>query len=217
MVVNSDDKGAGEPTPTPEEQSAKLLEVLTSIGDRFMSLEQDIKDLKAGKDPPSTPDIASLLAELGKEGGKKGSEPKPDDVDLEGVSNTELANIVYQKIQETLIQPIIDRLETQRMKDEIKDCEQKYPDFWDFKKEIWAEGTKNPSLSVEQAYIIVKARSSKQEGAKKGEVGKGGEKPPQVFGEKKGLASSSAKKGEPKTVKEAALQAFEEVFKEEQK
>lgn len=214
MAVEGEVK-PGEAKPGEEgDQSAELLKILTNIGDRFLAIEEKLKLLPGEGDKGSATDIAALLAELEKGKGKpKGEE---EEIDLEGVTNTELANILYDTVQKKLIQPIIERLEVMRMKGEIRECETKYPDFWDFKKDIWAEGSKNPSLTVEQAYIIVKNRSSGKKEEKKGEEKKAEEvKKPPIFGEKPGVTSSSTRKGEPKTIKEAAEQAFVEVFKEE--
>jgi hypothetical protein len=102
---------------------------------------------------------------------------------------------------------------------EIDKCESKYDDFWEYEEDIRRIAMENPSLSIEKAYKLAKLEKGGEEGKGRGKeseervsrIQKILNLPPAVpRGEKPGTVPSSTKAGEVKSLREAALKAWEE-------
>lgn len=231
--MNPEQKTAAVPPITPAKSETPdpntlLLEAITS-------LTQEVKTLKsapaASAPVPETPlrdDPFALLEDLeakaptppaqtGRDASVK--EPDWDSMTARQIVHTVL-NVVEQQIIPKAQQPLIDRVELVRLSNEIdkiteaKDSEGKpmYPDFWDFKKEIFEIGSRNPSLTVKEAYLLAKgnkAPAKKEEKAPPVPKPKDNEEPP--FSSRPGATSRSLKEGGPVSVKLAAERAFDEI------
>jgi hypothetical protein len=77
--------------------------------------------------------------------------PAPEDIDK--MSNRQL----LQYLQENMAGPILTSVMTLAVKEEMRECQNKYPDFSDFKADIHRIASENTQLSLEQAYHLAKS------------------------------------------------------------
>jgi len=132
------------------------------------------------------------------------------EIDFSSMSQKDVVDFVAA----TFFQPLAVALETMRIKNEIREVEREYKDaeikFKDVKDEVKDLCLKHPKMSVEEAYLQVVA--TKKKDILRGEQKKTQEPPKS---EKGGISSAAAKKEESfKTIKEAAMKAYEELVKE---
>jgi len=164
--------------------------------------------------------MEELLDQLDKTKAEEGKqEEKP--FNPETASMTETVNYIFQTIYDKYVQPLIQRTETLRVKMEVAEARQKYPDFDEYREQVYQIGSAQPTLTVEQAYLLAKGQAAKaatqtqkEESTKKEESG--GETTPKPgvspVAEKGGPQRAAAKEGQVLTLKEAATKAFEEVM-----
>ena len=202
-----------------EQVTPDLGQILQGIGESLKGFAERLDRLEkpsGGIEKFGITDPEQLLAELDR--GKPRGKEEEEEVDWETLGvRPEAVNFILSVVQDQLIKPLDVKIELVKVKEQIRDCEKKYEDFWDYKKEIYAIGSANPQLTVEQAYLL--ARTSKAKTSEKGEEKKEEKKEetkPQVlpFGEKPGVKKSSAVKGEPADLKGAAQRAVEEALGE---
>ena len=111
------------------------------------------------------------------------------------------------------------------MKDEIKELRKELgenDDFDDLREEIYAVASKNPNLSIKQAYRLAKKESSpkrKDSGDDDEPEGKSRKRdallhlPPRIHSERPTHARGATDKGAPETRAEAANLAYEDLEK----
>lgn len=164
------------------------------------------------------------LAEEGRRGeAKLGKVEKIEEVDWEALSNKELVDRIVGSVNEAGL-GLVTKIETLKVLREINKGEAKHKDFWEYEKDIRKIASENPTLSIEDAYQLAKAKKGDGKEEKKGEeVKEVGAKttrtekllnlPPR--GEKPGVVSSSTKSGQTKTLREAADRAWDEAVGKE--
>lgn len=204
-----------------EEQAVKQkveldAEQYNALLDRLAELES----LAYKKELASRPVSLEDLAEEGKRWAPKEGEEEevPTAKDLDELSNKELVEYIMKEVNRAG-QQLLTEVQTLKVLREIDKCEAKYEDFWDYKDLIQEIAIQNPSLSIEQAYKLAKVSSEEKAKAKQ-EKSEAKEPlsqkllklPPRVApGEKPGVAPGSTRSSEIKTLKDAALKAWDEV------
>lgn len=134
-------------------------------------------------------------------------EPKLD-VDLDELTPKQL----YEHIKQTMIAPIVQTLVFQQVQQEVAQVERKYPDFNTYRPYVKDMLMQNPTMSIEDAYLIVKQKVGKvpSEPAQPQQP-KEAPKPP--VSSKPGMASATTSEREDYDLREAALKAVEELTK----
>jgi hypothetical protein len=149
--------------------------------------------------------------------------------DLDSMSNKQLVDFIFKQADAALIpmfQQLDAKIETVRVLREIDTIEKdpecqvevvdektgevkKRPDFMDYKDEIYQIASKNPNLSLKEAYNLAKHGSKNKPKGDKARTLRA--LPPRpVLGERPGSPSSVVKEPNPKTVKSAAERAWED-------
>jgi hypothetical protein len=131
---------------------------------------------------------------------------------------THIINTVVNQIS-NMAQPLGQEIQTLKVMREIDNCNKKYDDFSKYEKEIMQLAIKTPTLSIDDAYQLAKAKSPK-----KGDTDeKGGEvkrtKTERLLnlpsrsqlGDKPGVASASTKEVKVLTLEQAAQAAFDKI------
>jgi hypothetical protein len=98
---------------------------------------------------------------------KSTSEPAvPTNVDLDAMTNKELATYLSTQIKEGLVKPITDRLAITEdritrsdVKNQLDSVSGKDPNFWEYQEEIKTLVRENPELSISRALAIAKAEA----------------------------------------------------------
>ena len=142
-----------------------------------------------------------------------------EEADWDNLSGKELVQLVVEAVNQAGVGLKAD-IEALKVLREIDKCEVKYSDFWKYEKDIRKVAIENPSLSIEKAYHLAKLEKEGEKGEKKkGEREETVEVtrtekllnlPPRFGGEKPGVVPSSTKSSEVKTLREAALKAWDE-------
>ena len=217
-MAEEEKKGDEEQVEQPEEKGKDAvtlsLEQYTALLDRVAELED--ASLQGSKARESY-----SLEELADEGRSKKTKKEVtlEEADWDNLSGKELVQLVVEAVNQAGAGLKAD-IETLRVLREVDKCEAKYSDFWKYEKDIRKVATENPSLSIEKAYHLAKLEKEGEKGEKKK-----GEKeetvevtrtekllnlPPRFGGEKPGVVPSSTKSSEVKTLREAALKAWDE-------
>ena len=163
------------------------------------------------------------VEKLAREGKKTKAKEEEETLDLDNMTNTQLANAILKEIDKRnndRLNPLEVTVETLRMLREIDKAEGKHEDFWDYGEQVQKMCVTDPNLSVEDAYILAKSKAPvKKEKGEKETVPTKTERllklPPRVHGEKPGVAAGTTiniDKG--KTVKSAAEKAWEDTLKD---
>lgn len=200
-----------EPTEVaiPAETYDELLDRLEALEEENISLRTPKKD---------DVDLDSLLEDE-PEPTPSRQEQKP--IDFENLSNGELANVILGQV-ENFAKPIMNKLYYLEVKGEIKECQSKHDDFDTYAKEIQTLATKKPTLSIEEAYSIVKSKHPAKP-KDESEEGKESQKRTaterllnlpkrKVYGEKPTITPSSTTKQNILSTRDAAEEAWEEVM-----
>ena len=129
--------------------------------------------------PPANPDVVSLSREeYGQmtaqlavaqaqiermmEAQNRQQEPQPPanpmaGKDVNTLTNAELVDMITQHVNQSVAQPLLNTVMQLAIKEELRDVQDRYPDFKDFKNETYAIAEKNTHLSIEQAFLLAKA------------------------------------------------------------
>ena len=140
-------------------------------------------------------------SELGEPG-----EPEPDaaeEKDLSGMSPQQF----YDHIVDTVGKPVMTAVLALQVTLELDAAKRGHEDFKDYERDVQKACEANPRLSVEDAYVLVKAKKQGKEPPKP-EVKP---EPLKPKGEKPGVEPSTLKQGSYKTVREAAIAAAKEL------
>lgn len=76
------------------------------------------------------------------------------------MTNSELLEIINQTVNQQVAQPLMNTIMQLALKEEMREVQDSHPDFKDLKLDVYKEAEKNTHLSLEQAYLIVKARKA---------------------------------------------------------
>jgi len=177
----------------------------------------ELNELKSASARASVTPTVDSLAEEGR--GRVTPEGTTAE-DLEEMRPRELINLILQEVDAKVSQPLMVKIEEIRVKDEIRELlkEEENKDFWDYKEEVYTIASRNPNLSIEEAYKLAKSNkgsSKKSDGGEKENTLKtlpGRRSVP--VGEKPGPSGSSITASEPETRKEAAQMAWDKMQRE---
>ena len=221
-MVEEEKKGNGEQVEQPEEEEVeKPKEGVTLSLEQYTALLDRVAELEDASLQGSKVKESYSLEELADEGRSKKTKKEVtlEEADWDNLSGKELVQLVVEAVNQAGAGLKAD-IETLRVLREVDKCEAKYSDFWKYEKDIRKVATENPSLSIEKAYHLAKLEKEGEKGErKKGEKEETVEVtrtekllnlPPRFGGEKPGVVPSSTKSSEVKTLREAALKAWDE-------
>lgn len=201
-----------------EEKEEDFIKVPTASYDALLdgydTLEAENKNLRSKKDEDDV-DIDELLKD-------EKPQQKGEKVDLESMSNTELANFVFSSM-EGVGKQIMQRLDTVQLTNEIERCMDKHDDFINYQKDIQKLSVANPKLSIERCYTLAKQekggfdKKEEEKGEEEKEKRSTAEKlynlpKRKVYGEKPGVTPAATQKNTVMSSKEAASDAWDEVM-----
>jgi len=219
-AVAAKGKGKGE------EEGEKVIlepEQYNALLDRLQELEE--LTLKGGKGKIKTVDELADDLEDDDQRGQRGRQRQIDPNKINELSNTELARLILAEVQQNVAMPLLTKLEEFRVKDEIKELRKDLgedDDFDDLKEEIYQVASKNPNLTIKQAYKLAKKESSpKRKDSSDDDEPEGKSKkkdallhlPPRIHSERPTHARGATDKGAPETRAEAANRAYEDLEK----
>lgn len=140
----------GQVVLTPQ-QYAEMVDYIAAVEAKLMHAETT----------PKTDPLDDIL----KRTSRRESE---DQVDLDEMSNTQLAKFILGEIDSKAVN-IQTELETIKVLREIDKCEAKFPDFHDYVDRVYQLGRENPTLSIEKAYKLAKQEAGEDKGKSKTE------------------------------------------------
>lgn len=76
------------------------------------------------------------------------------------MTNEELMQTMVGMLNQQIAQPLLNQITTLALKEEMREVSDKYADFKDMKSDIYKVAEANTHLSLEQAYLIVKAQKA---------------------------------------------------------
>ena len=224
----SDEGKKGEEGKKEGEQfnaEAAIKSLTETVGKIAIKLEEGSKK-EEGFDPEKF--LRELREEEGE--GKKGDdEGREGDkgVDFEKMSAKDFVTFVMtenRKAVQEMLQPVVDRVEQLRVRSEVKECKEKYPDFMEHKDAIFKLAMTRGDLSIEEAYLQVAGKSSvearnkaeKEKGEKEAKEKKEKEEKEKgrknaFFGERGGH-SRQASQESPDSIEQAATLALRDVL-----
>jgi hypothetical protein len=206
-----------------EEEKVELdAETYQALLDKLGDLEEKVK----GKEVEEEDEVTRLAREAEE---KKVGEVKS--LDYDSLTNKQLVEALETGINESVVVPLLTKISELEIKAEItelisyEDGEGKkpYEDFWDYRKEIYAIAKDNPNLDLERCYKLAKEQVGDKGETTTKEKGSGEDRlrhlPPvrrkgAPTGERPGVSISATSEEEPKTRREAAEKAYEEVLGE---
>lgn len=104
--------------------------------------------------------IASLQQKLEAQEPTPQAQPQLASEDVDRMTNSQFQAHMLNLVQSQVGQPLLNSIMTLAVKEELRDTQAKYPDFSTMKDEVYTEAQANTHLSLEQAYLIVKARKT---------------------------------------------------------
>jgi hypothetical protein len=217
----------GEDKRSNEEETVILKpEQYNALLDKIADLEE-LALKGSGKTKDGEEEDLEAIAAAAKEKGNGRGQDKP--IDWDKLSSKDLANLVVGHVDVQMVQPILTELYSLRIRQDIKDFiqDEKITDFKDYKKDIYEICSKNPNMSIADAYYTAKSkkeRSAKPEDDEE-RIDKGSERhrgqieglPPRrglPKGERPGRSSSVTSEDDPETRTDAAKRAIEKLKKE---
>lgn len=91
---------------------------------------------------------------------KKNEEPKGEEIDLDLLSNKKLASIIFHEVENRVAKPLLQAISLLAVKDEKRDLEKflskEGENIEDYEDDIVKVATEKPTLSLMEAYKIVK-------------------------------------------------------------
>lgn len=173
-------------------------------------LEQLQKQASVQK-PKEEEDVEKILQEL-----LRVQQPvqPPSDAELEEIAQDpkKLVDFILQQVRDVYVQPLLIRMEQQKVNEEIRECQQKFKDFDEYKDEVIKFAILHPTISIEQAYYAV---TGAKKSSSKGNVVSVSEYKQKVqqqpHGEKPSVGRQSMREA-PKTLQDAAAKAIREIL-----
>ena len=222
MEENNEQKQATEVPSEESKQAPELADVLAKLTGSLERLETKLSEKPTPTPATGVPTPEELLQELEQSRDQRTQQPSPE-LDWEELRDNpqRLTALVLQQVETAYFRPLLERIELQRVRAEMAECQHKYSDFGELKDTIYALGMRNPYLSLEEAYQLAKAgkpvkpteqaKPKTEEAKPKTEATGPTKATPRPKGEKRGITQASTLKS-PKSVKEAAQQAIQEVL-----
>ena len=203
---NDNEKNESEENQEQVEDSVSLSsETYNALLDKLDLLETTLANKKDNVDT------------LAKEGVAEPKTTTQDNVDLDDMTREELVRHIRSDFESSYVNPIALKLEEVRVSNEIDRLIRKpgYEDFLDYSEEILATAKENPNLSLDRIYRLVKEdRQERETKTLKSDERLARHLPRRFTGEKPSVpASSMSTAKEPKTLKDAASIAYDEVMK----
>lgn len=130
------------PPPTPESGITLTRAEYSQLMGQFVAMQNQLQSMQA-----PTPDATPAV-------------PVPAAEDLDRMTNSQMMEVILQTVQSQVGQPLLNSIMTLAVKEELRDTQSKYPDFGTYKDDVYQEAQANSHLSLEQAYLIVKARKT---------------------------------------------------------
>lgn len=212
-----------------DEEGGKKVELDPDQYDALLDRLQELEDqvAKGGRRNVSTVDelAEELEAPRRQPAPRRGVDPSK----INDMSNLELARLIMAEVQQNVGQPLLVRLEEIRVKDEIRELRQELKeaglkdDFNDLKDAIYVVASKNPNLSIKEAYKLAK-KDQPAKGKENGEDeeddpssrrGKLLHLPPRIpRGERPTHSRAATDRGAPETRMDAADRALEDMEKD---
>ena len=207
-----------EPTTQPDFSSlAKEIGELKQAMQGFLQLFGGIPQQPTQEFPP----YGTSEPEPRKEEEK---EPELDEEKLESLSNKELVELVLGMAEERVTKRLEERLgrleETivrTELRRQIDETAKKYPDFWNYKDEMYALSQQNPFLTPEQLYWLAKTQKLGPQALQPQQPTQQQTQQPQrrsvpFGGEKPGISTNVKEEKKYGSFKDAASEAWDEIF-----
>jgi len=188
----------------PETYQALLdrLDELEGLVNKSGDLEDDDLD-----------DVDSLAREA-----QRGTQRDEPEINLDEMSRKDFLQFTLQQISEGVVTPLAVAVEELKLSQEIDRLTRRkgYEDFWDYKDEIYRIAKDNPKLSLEKVYKLAKAEAEEKQTNLPAKKGTSRERLlrhlPNLGERPSGQTGSATEKSEPKSLREAAERAFDEVI-----
>lgn len=224
--VQSQSQGQGSSNQQVQQRGKIELdpEQYDALLDRLDELEGQVQGQGQGKGKGGIDEIIDEAH--GRKGGGQGQQGQLTLEDIDRMRPSQLVQLILGEVHGSLGQPIMVKLEEMRLQQEIKEIRKEHKDFDNYKEDIYKIASRNPNLSLEDAFLMAKAKRPPKEGDnREGEGGNeargGGSRrdvlrnlPKRVpLGERPGASQGASRAGEPETRMDAAAQALEEMRK----
>ncbi len=205
---------------TNNENGKQSQEMIQLDPETYQALLNKLDDLETRLESKGDDDTTiDDLAKEAKEGDQVTDTKDTKDVDLEKLSQTELARHIEQSLAENLVTPLILEIQTMRLDREIDHLcrDEEYKGIFEAnKKLVFEKASKNPNLSLKEACDLAFKETGKK--GKNKESDKPDEKTlkgklrhlPSPHGEKPGQVDH-VEKEEPKTRRSAVERAVEDL------
>ena len=192
--------------------------------DRLDELEELAQQSK-GKGGGKQDSVDDIIDDAhGRGGGQQRQAGQLTAEDIDRMKPSQLVGLILGAVQSDISQPLMVKLEEMRLSQEIREIKGKKgnEDFDDYKEDIFKIASRNPNLSLEEAYRLAKAKRPPKQGDEDDGEERGGGSRRDVLrslprrvprGERPGASQSASRAGEPETRMEAAAQALEEMRK----
>jgi len=225
--VKSEEKVEAKTEKKEEESSVTLTATqYNTILDRMQELEEAALSSRR-KGPMSVEELAAEV-DASPKSKAPAEEGAFDPSTFEKMSNAQLVRFVFQAVERGIGQPLLVKLEEMRVRDEIRELRKdlgESDDFDSLKGAIYQVASRNPNLSIKEAYQLAK----KEEGPKARKQSEDEDTsesrrkkhdvlhqlPPRVKpqGEKPTHARGATNAGAPETRMDAAAKAIEDLEK----
>jgi hypothetical protein len=213
-------------TPAPEVEKDEIDDSIKLSPAQYSALLDHIDTLEemakaASKAPSPSRASAEDLRREAKEGG-----PRPENrIDLDALTPAQLANVILNEVAANIAQPLLVKMETLRLNQEIKEITggKKDHEFFQYKDDIYEIASKNPNMSIDEAYTLARAKRplpAKEEGEKSSEKRDTNRDvlrtlPPRrpYGGERSGPSRAATDSGDPESRMDAGRMALEDLRK----
>jgi hypothetical protein len=141
---------------TPPSQPARtdMVELAPEAYNALLDRLDELEGLALNKSKPSNID------DLANAGNQRVGVPKSlSEDDINEMKPTQIINLVLQHVNDTQVKPLLVKIEEMNIRDEIKDITKDEEDaklFESLKEEIYQVASKNPTLSLKQAFLLAK-------------------------------------------------------------
>lgn len=207
------DPNAAAPASNPQGAAERV----TLTGEQYNAILDsldELEDLKTGLSKQvNTPTVDSLAAEANT------ATPTPAKTDISQLEGDDLVAHIINEVNTNVAQPLLVKMEEIRLDAEIKDLtkDDKNADFWDLKEEIYQVASRNPNLSIKEAYNLAKTEKGLTTRPTDGDKTKPLRNLPDrralPIGEKAGIPGSAVGDSTPETRKDAAEMAWDAMDK----
>jgi len=151
MEENNEQKQATEVPSEESKQAPELADVLAKLTGSLERLETKLSEKPTPTPATGVPTPEELLQELEQSRDQRTQQPSPE-LDWEELRDNpqRLTALVLQQVETAYFRPLLERIELQRVRAEMAECQHKYSDFGELKDTIYALGMRNPYLSLKR-------------------------------------------------------------------